>query len=426
MKLTKTQKRVARSNHRFKVVIAGRRWGKTYLAIREMCYRARYPGREIFYITSSYRAAKMIVWKPLKKRLLDLNWVKKINESELSITLKNDSVIALKGAENPDSLRGPSLSYVVIDEVADVDQNLWTEVLRPALSDQQGGALFIGTPKGKDNWSYDLYCRETFDPQTWKSFQFTTLEGGLVPVEEIEQARHDMTERQFNQEFNATFETYQNQVAWEFDRDDHVVSFESLIAEFGDNNKIPKHLPTHRLHVGMDFNVSPATAVIMTEFAGITYAFDEIMVYSSNTNEVADEIKRRYPNSEVVVYPDPSGNQRRSSANGQTDHIILKNAGFQVKAPRKHDPVRDRINATNARLRSADGSKRLYISPECKNTIESLEKYSFKEGTQIPEKNGWDHMFDALSYAIAYMYPIRIRKSTEDRTPNRWGHAIQA
>lgn len=422
MKLSKTQKQVAQDDHRFKVVIAGRRWGKTFLAIREMCYRARQPQREVFYITSSYRAAKMIVWKPLKKRLLDLRWVKKINESELSITLKNDSVISLKGAENPDSLRGPSLSYVVIDEVADVDEALWKEVLRPALSDQQGGALFIGTPKGKDNWSYDLYCRETFYPQMWKSFQFTTLEGGIVTKDEVEQARHDMTERQFNQEFNATFETYQNQVAWEFDRDEHVISFEQLTKQLGKNTT---EIPKHRLHVGMDFNVSPATAVIMTEVGDVCYAFDEIMVYSSNTNEVAEELTRRYPHSEITVYPDPSGSQRRSSANGLTDHIILKNAGFTVKSPRKHDPVRDRINATNARLRSADSSIRLYVAPECKNLIESLEKFSFKEGTQIPEKNGWDHMFDALSYAIAYMYPIKLRKSTDTR-PQRWGHAIQA
>ena len=158
MKLSAPQQLVADDHHRFKVVIAGRRFGKTFLSIRQLCWEARIPNKEIFYITSSYRAAKMIVWRPLKKRLLDLRWVKKINESELSITLKNNSTISLKGAENPDSLRGPSLSYCVIDELAEVDSDLFFEVIRPALSDQEGGAMFIGTPKGRNNWAYDLFC----------------------------------------------------------------------------------------------------------------------------------------------------------------------------------------------------------------------------------------------------------------------------
>jgi len=153
MKLNDWQQRVALDKTRFKVVVAGRRAGKSYLSIREICYQGRLPDREIFYITSSYRAAKMIIWKPLKKRLLELRWVKKINESELSITLKNNSTISLKGAEDPDRLRGIRLNYAVIDEAAFVSPNLWFEVVRPALSDQEGGALFISTPLGKSNWT---------------------------------------------------------------------------------------------------------------------------------------------------------------------------------------------------------------------------------------------------------------------------------
>ena len=157
MKLSKAQTTIAKDDHRFKVAICGRRFGKTYLAIREMCYRAKDPDQNVWYITSSYRAAKMIVWKPLKNKLLDLKWVAKINESELSIELKNGSTISLKGADNYDSLRGSSISYVVLDEVSEIPPNAWTEVIRPALADQQGGALFIGTPQGKGNWSYDLF-----------------------------------------------------------------------------------------------------------------------------------------------------------------------------------------------------------------------------------------------------------------------------
>ncbi len=407
MKLSDPQRTIADDASRFKVVVAGRRFGKTYLSMREICYRARIPNQEIFYITTSYRAAKMILWKPLKRRLQDLRWVKKINESELSILLKNGTTISLKGSEDPDKLRGVSLSYAVIDEAAECKlDELWGEIVRPALADQQGGAMFIGTPKGKANSLYDLY-QFALEPDnaTWNSFQYTTLDGGFVTEAEIESAKQDMSERQFRQEFLATFETYENRVAWAFTREANIGA--------------PQEVDTSTIHIGMDFNVSPATAAICVREGDTLYQIDEIQMYSSNTFEMADEIKRRYPRSKTFVYPDPSGNARKTSSN-QTDHTILTNAGFLVKAPRKHDPVRDRINSINARFCSADGENHLYIGKQNKYTIESLEKYTYKEGTQVPDKSGYDHMFDALSYCVAYLFPIR-KNQQQQLPPQRWG-----
>lgn len=355
----------------------------------------------------------MILWKPLKRRLQDLRWAKKINESELSILLKNGSTISLKGAEDPDKLRGVSLSYCVIDEAAECKlKELWGEIVRPALADQEGGALFIGTPKGKSNAFYDLY---TFAQDNhlngWRAWQYTTVDGGFVKPEEIEAAKRDMSERQYRQEFLATFETYENRVAWSFKRDNNL--FDSQ-----------PELNTQVLHVGMDFNVSPATAAICARVNDTMYCIDEIQMHSANTFDMVDELKHRYPKSKIFVYPDPSGSARKTSSN-QTDHTILANAGFIVKAPRKHDPVRDRINAINARFQSADGENHLYISKTCKYTIESLDKYTYKEGTQVPDKDsGYDHMFDALSYCIAYLFPIRKQVDPSKVEPKRWGHAL--
>jgi PBSX family phage terminase large subunit len=409
MKLSKAQAQIAKDEHRFKVAICGRRFGKTYLAIREMCYKARNPMQNIWYITSSYRAAKMIVWKPLKNKLLDLRWVAKINESELSIELKNGSTISLKGAENYDSLRGSSISYVVLDEVSEIPPNAWTEVIRPALADQQGSALFIGTPKGKGNWSYDLYNMKQEQPDIWNSFQFTTLDGGRVSAEEIEQARADMSERQFRQEFMATFESYEGRIAYTFERELHL--------------KELKNPDISQLMVGMDFNVNPCAATIAVRQGDNLYIIDEIVMHNSNTTEMAEEIVNRYPRSKIFCFPDPAGSARKTSANGQTDHTILENAGFIVKAPRKHDAVRDRINALNARLCDANKEIHLYINPKAKYTIESLEKYTYKEGTQIPDKDsGYDHIFDALSYCVAYLFPIR--KNIQPQQPQRWGAKI--
>jgi hypothetical protein len=408
MKLSAPQELIAQDPHRFKVVIAGRRFGKTFLSIRQLCYAARLADKEVFYITSSYRSAKMIVWKPLKKRLLDLKWVKKINESELSITLKNNSTISLKGAENPDSLRGPSLSYCVIDEVAEVDSELFYEVIRPALADQQGGAMFIGTPKGKGNWSYDLFTMQE-QHEDWKSYQYKTIDGGWVKPEEIEAARKELDARTFRQEFEATFETFEGRIAWAFERDLNV--------------KRLANPDTRTIFVGCDFNVSPLTACIMVRQGDDLYAIDEIQMYSSNTHELAEELKRRYPTSKIFCYPDPAGSARKTSSGGLTDHIILQNAGFVVKAPRAHTPVRDRINALNSRMCSSDGIRHLFIDPALKYTLESLEKFCYKEGTQVPDKGQFDHMFDALSYCVDFLFPIK-RDKEERPIPQRWGHRL--
>lgn len=411
MQLAPWQSKVASDNHRFKTVVAGRRSGKTYLSIRQICYHARHPNQNIFYITASYRQAKMLAWQLLKEKLLDLRWAKKINESELTILLKNNSTISLKGSENIDALRGVSLSYVVIDECADVDPELFPTIIRPALADQKGGALFITTPKGKSNWTYDLYNMQDQNKE-WKSWTFTTLEAGFVDPEEIEQARSEMSLKQFRQEFEASFETTESRVAWAFNRDKNIA-------------ELPEGLDYRTIHVGGDFNIAPITACIFIRDEDTLYCVDEIQMHNSNTQEMADEIKNRYPKSKVFFYPDPSGSARKTSANGQTDHSILQNAGFVVKAPRKHDPIRDRINATNARFCSADGIRRLFISKSCKYTIESMEKYNFRENTQVPEKGGkqdFSHQFDALSYCVAFLFPLR--REVAPALPQRWGHSI--
>ena len=406
--LSPGQLEVTKNTSRFRVVCAGRRWGKTHLAIRELAKFARYPDSLVYYISPSYRMSKQIAWRKLSKKLKQINWVTKANESELTLYLVNGSRIELKGADNYDSLRGVGLNFVVFDETADIDPETWFEVIRPSLSDQQGHALFIGTPKGH-NWFKDLYDLTQLYPEHWASYQFTTLSGGRVPQEEIEAARRDLDARTFSQEYLATFENFQGRVAYMFDRNKHLRRLEKP------NTKI--------IHVGMDFNVHPMSAVVLVEQEGILYAIDEIRIPNSNTTELVLELKNRYPRSEIRAYPDPSGASRKSSSGGQTDHIILRNNHIKVHTYASHKPVKDRIAALNSRLLSESGLIRLFIDPKLKYTIESLERYSYKEDTQIPDKGHYDHMFDALSYCVEYMYPIK--SSTHMPPPQRFGVSLR-
>jgi len=175
MKLLPIQKEILDHPARFKCLIAGRRFSKTFIAMTSLAKYARHPNKKCMYVAPSYRMAKQIVWEDLKQMVKERNWHKKINESELQITLINGSNIFLRSADNPDSIRGIGLDYVVIDEAADISEEAWTAVIRPTLSDRMGHALIIGTPKGR-NWLYDVY-QNAKHRTDWYSRQKKTREG---------------------------------------------------------------------------------------------------------------------------------------------------------------------------------------------------------------------------------------------------------
>ena len=406
MPLSKPQKQILECDKRFRVLITGRRFGKTFLCIQEIAKFARYPKKKVWYVAPTYRMAKDIVWNDLVDRMVKHKWVSKINHSDLKIILKNGSEISLRGADNENSLRGVGLAFLVMDEFADIKEHAYTEVLRPTLSDKgrMGAALFCGTPRGYGNWSYNLFTREKDDDQ-WASFQFTTLEGGQVSKQEIEQAKSDLDERTFKQEYQASFVNYAGQIYYNFDRKENVID---------------KYTPqTAELHIGCDFNIDPMSAVVSEIIGNKIIIHDEIVIYSSNTDELVQEINARYKDKHIYVYPDPAAKQRKTSAGGVTDLAILKNAGFNLRVRNTHPLIRDRINAVNTKLKNANGVKTLFIANHCKNVLKSIERQIYKEGTTIPDKdNNYDHMNDALGYLVEYLYPVR--RDFKPSKPQRW------
>lgn len=406
MPLSKPQKQILECDKRFRVLITGRRFGKTFLCVQEIAKFARYPKKKVWYVAPTYRMAKDIVWNDLVERMTKHKWVKKINHSDLKITLRNGSEISLRGADNENSLRGVGLDFLVMDEFADIKEHAYTEVLRPTLSDKgrMGAALFCGTPRGYGNWSYNLFTREKDDDQ-WQSFQYTTLDGGQVSKQEIEQAKSDLDERTFAQEYQASFVNYAGQIYYNFDRV---------------NNVVEKYEPkTAEVHIGMDFNIDPMSAVIAELKGNRIYIYDEIVIYSSNTDEMVYEIKNRFKDKHIFIYPDPASKQRKTSAGGTTDLAILKNAGFNLRVRNTHPLIRDRINAVNTKLKNANGVRTLFIANNCKNVLKSIERQIYKEGTVIPDKdNNYDHMNDALGYLVEYLYPVR--RDFKPSKPMRW------
>ncbi len=205
---------------RFRILVAGRRFGKTYLALVELCQAAWEAGRLAWYVAPTYKQAKRIAWVPLKQMTRPY-WASQPNETDLRIELVCGGSICLRGAENYDSLRGEGMDFLILDEYAAMAPAAWTQVLRPALADRQGAALFIGTPRGYNHF-YDLYQAVQGQPN-WSTFQFTTEEGGNVSCAELTSATLELDERTYRQEFQARFENLTTGlVYYAFERATHV------------------------------------------------------------------------------------------------------------------------------------------------------------------------------------------------------------
>jgi hypothetical protein len=401
------QRKVIDDRHRFKVIVAGRRWGKTQSAKSAIIKASKKPRRLIWYVAPTYRMARGIMWLELLESI-PRGLIAKADETLMIITLVNKTRIECKGADKPDTLRGVGLHLVVIDEAQNIREDTWYKILRPTLASTRGEALIIGTPKSF-NWLYDVYMLgqrgDTFhDPKRrvhvvnpWKSWQFPTITSPFIPPEEIVAARHDLDEKSFRQEFEASFESMSGRVYHAFDRNIH-------LGNYAFNPKLP-------IWVGQDFNIDPMTSVIMQpQENGEIWIVNESVIFGSNTQEASDklgELLFRQMKS-VTVYPDPAGTQR-GHQHGESDFDIMREAGFiRLKYRRKAPKVADRVNAVNRMFKSADGTIRMRIDHSCKHTITAFEQVIYKPGTRDVDKTmNIEHAADAVGYAMDIEFPVR-------------------
>jgi terminase large subunit-like protein len=200
-RLTHAQRRIAADPARFKVVACGRRWGKTTLGLALAIHHAL-NGERVWWVAPTYHLA-FHPWRVLKSRFRG-QWEQKI-EYERYLELKNGGSITVKTADNPDGLRGVGVDFLIVDEAAFIDDEVWEYILRPALTDTGGSALFISTPCGR-NWFHRLYQRGLdSDKVHYRSWHFTTMHNARIKPEEIEEVKQSLPERVFRQEYEAEF-----------------------------------------------------------------------------------------------------------------------------------------------------------------------------------------------------------------------------
>lgn len=192
---------------RFKVVVAGRRFGKSYLAAWIAIIEAlKSVEHDVYYVAPTFEQGKRIMWRMLQKLGKDV--IQQTYENTAVCVLNNGRRIFICGSDRPDTLRGVSMAYVILDEYADMKPMVWEQIIRPALMDCAGGALFIGTPKGKNHF-YDLH-EEAKVRDDWEAFSFTSFDNPFLEKKEVEQASDNMSSQSFRQEIEASFEGYES------------------------------------------------------------------------------------------------------------------------------------------------------------------------------------------------------------------------
>ncbi len=375
MLLHDAQRKIVASTARYKVVVCGRGFGKTALAVEILGWNAvTKNAARVLYISPTFQSSRDNVWSRLKNRYRDAT--AKSNESLLELTLLNGSTIVLRGWESVETLRGQEFDAIVIDEV-DTMRHFWEgweEVLRPTLRISQGPVMFIGTPKGFSTL-YTLTGKCGLeDYKDWEAFQFTSYDNPHVPIEEIEAARRQLPPDTFAQEYMADFRKHEGLIYPEFDRKRHVYS-EATIS-------------THQYVAGVDFAYSHACAVlsIKKDTNGVYWVTDEFYKTQQTDLKIAEYVSSQ---GFERVYPDPAQPQgiAELERHGVNCYEVIKSA--------------DSVEKGISRVRELLKQGKVKVHNSCVNTITEFETYARDDKGKIIKEG--DDAMDALRYVIMTM-----------------------
>lgn len=407
------QLEIATDETRFKVAVTGRRWGKSVLG-REVAlkYAKKFKNSLIWIIAPTREMGRDIHWESLKKRIAELDWKVKYNETRLSVTrILNGSQIVIKSADNPDSLRGRGLRLAIIDEFRDMEQRIWTEILRPALSDTEGHALFISTPNGFDVL-YDLYTKGQGQDSEYKSWHYKTIDSPFISADEIDKAKTEMDERTFRQEYEASFETAEGRVYYNFDRKKHAKELQPN-----------RHLPL-RLSFDFNFSESPMTTSISQidgNVLNILHTENNKSDLYYHCKQVAEAIKNIEYNGELYLYGDAT--KVKSIESNLTNWEIVKRyfANAISKVPSSNPAVLDRVNSVCSRLQNTKKEIFIYVNNKgCDELIKDFESVVWQKNKRDIDKTDAlrTHNSDNIGYLVWQEFPLRNKPETT------WGKAV--
>lgn len=409
IKLSHWQTTVWDDTHRYKVINVGRRSGKSTLSVLQSIeFASRNPSSNVWMVSPTYKQTKAIAFE-LFKMYTPRSIVDKINETELTIHLKNGSKIFLKGADNPDSLRGVKIDFCVFDETAFIDK--WDEVwkvVRPTLVDSKASVWFISTPNGFNHFK-TLYETEGNDP-SYKSFHFTSYDNPYLDKAELDKAKQEMNDDSFQQEFMGEFRKMSGLIYKDFKREVHMV-------------EIPRLDSNWTYTRALDFGFGHKSALgyfAINSTADEIYMYDGLYQSGLIESQIADIVKMKDVDK-VITNPVADSAQAMNIAQ-------LEEMGVHFNPVEKGpDSVKHGIVrvAELLKIRADTGKPTLMFNKNLTWVADEFEKYRWVENksadgsiTEVPFKHDDDAM-DMVSY-FARSY----RKKTEyfpitDSTPYR-------
>jgi hypothetical protein len=401
---------------RFPLVPAGRRSGKTERFKRFLVKQANRLAGSYFAAAPTHDQAKKIFWDDLKALTLSVMHTKRPSESDRIIYMPNGSEIHVIGLDKPQRIEGIPWKGGGIDEFADVKSEAWEANILPALNtvnpldpDYRAWCWLLGVPDGLNHY-YDLCeAAQTKGDPNFKVFHWKSAD--ILPPDVIEAMKRAMSEKQYRQEFEASFETASGRIYEDYSTANHTTE------------QIKPHEQLLWYH---DFNFTPMSSGIGVRREKALYLLEEIILTSAVARQSALEFVERYrehKNRHVIIYGDPAGRagEKHGHASDYTEiEAVLRTNGwtFTRRVKPAAPAIKDRQNAVRAKIKNAAGEVSLFVNPKAAPyTHKGLATVQTKKGSTYQEdETEYQHITTAIGYMVDYEFPIAQRMTSARTT----------
>lgn len=383
----------------FPALVAGFGAGKTHAGVwRAITKKLTYPKQNVGYYLPTYDLVARTGFPRFEEVLSEVGMPYKLNKNEAVIEVDGCGQIIFRTMDAPARIVSFEVADSIVDELdtlpTEKARDVWNKVISRNRQKKPDGSLnTVGVATTPEGFGF-VYERWVKSPAPgYRIIKASTQSNAVnLPDGYIDSLRNSYPSSLLSAYLDGEFVNLTaGSVYPEFDR---ALNASAEVVKPGD-----------ALHVGLDFNVTNMAAVVHVLRGDEPHAVDEI-TKGFDTPAVIGILKDRYPNHQIMVYPDASGGSRRSVQASESDLSLLKAAGFRVCVNASNPAVKDRVLSANAMIHK-DGKRRYRANPQaCPNLVESLEKQAYNKNGEPDKASGFDHILDAAGYFIAYRYPI--------------------
>ncbi len=411
------QHKIIYSKARFPCLVAGFGSGKSEsLVMKVLKQLFEIPNAQIAVYEPTVDLIKRIMYPRFEEILNDTGLVYKLNKSDGTITINNVGNIIFRSLENPSRIIGYEVHHSHVDELDTVDddkaEDAWMKILsrnRKRIPDGTKNTVSAYTTPEGYKFTYKRWHKQRqndIDVKGYSDYELikgSTYDNPFLDPSYVENLENSYPSNLIKAYLNGEFVNLESgQVYTEFDPD---------LCDTKEELSNSKEM----LHIGMDFNVNHMSAVIAVKRNDKLYIVEEIC-NQADTPSIINEINKRYGGYPITVYPDASGNSRKTVDASKSDIGLLREAGFRISAPKKNPAVKDRILSVNTMFRNSKGQQKLFINTKnCKNLVDNLNEQAYDDKGNPMKANNVDHMLDALGYVVHRLFGINRGKSSVRR-----------